>query len=56
MIYGVPSSGLMSTATPLWFVLALFLSEIYFITIKKYVKTDIAKLAALTLLGIIGFF
>ncbi len=55
MIYGVPSTGLMSTAIPLWFVLALFLSEMYFITIKKYVKTDFSKLVILTLLGIIGF-
>lgn len=55
MIYGVPSSGLMSTAGPLWFVLALFLSEMYFIMIKIYVKSDITKLLVLTLLGIIGF-
>ncbi len=55
MIYGVPSSGLMSTADPLWFVLTLFLAEMYYIVIKKYVKSDIAKLIVLSLLGIISF-
>lgn len=55
MFYGVPSSGLMSTAGPLWFVLALFLTEMYFMSIKVYILKDIHKLFTLTILAIIGF-
>ncbi len=54
MIYGI-SSGVMSTASPLWFVLALFITEIYFFFIKNYAINDIMILIILAFLAIMGY-
>ncbi|PHR59489.1 MAG: hypothetical protein COA44_00680 [Arcobacter sp.] len=56
MIYGVPSSGLMLTAAPLWFVVTLFLSEMYYITLKIYIKSDLQKLFILILFSLVTLY
>ncbi len=54
MFYGI-SSGDMLTASSLWFVLALFITEIYFFFIKNYTNNDIVVLMILILLVFIGY-
>lgn len=55
MIYGVPSSNLMFTAAPLWFVLALFLAGLYYFLLVVFIKDDRLKLFFLLCYAGIGY-
>lgn len=54
MLYGI-SSAEMLTASSLWFVLALFVTEVYFFFIKKYTKSDFTFMFFLILSAIFGY-
>ncbi len=54
MMTGV-ADGDMLTATPLWFITALFVVEIYFFLMVNYIKKESRLIFTLALFGLLGF-
>lgn len=55
MVAGLATSNLMFTASALWFVLALFIAELYYMTLVLFVKNDVYKVFVLLCFALVAY-